>query len=155
MKQPIKFNPNGDTRTAINTSYEAFHAANVSHIEDVELAMLEIMLRFKARSKRHDWTKLSEEKQFYADYLDTINNGADFSKSKWANLHYTTERHHLSRRCPEDVNLIDVIEMICDCVCAGLARSGEVRPLEISPEILQKAVSGTVKLIIDNIEVTE
>jgi hypothetical protein len=43
--------------------------------------------------------------------------------------------------------LIDVLEMIADCICAGMARSGEVRDLEISTDILEKAVQNTVKLI--------
>ena len=37
--------------------------------------------------------------------------------------------------------------MIADCVCAGKARSGKVRPIEINEEILKKAVDNTVKLI--------
>ena len=44
------------------------------------------------------------------------------------------------------MNLIDVLEMICDCVCAGMARSGEVRDLEISEDILLKAVKNTVEM---------
>jgi len=43
--------------------------------------------------------------------------------------------------------------MIVDCVCAGKARSGEVRPIEINDEILKKAVANTVKLIDENTEV--
>ena len=42
--------------------------------------------------------------------------------------------------------------MIVDCTCAGLARSGEVRGLEINSEILEKAVQNTVKLILREIE---
>ena len=37
--------------------------------------------------------------------------------------------------------------MVVDCVCAGKARSGEVRQLEINDEILKKALQNTVKLI--------
>ena len=47
------------------------------------------------------------------------------------------------------MNLLDVIEMIVDCVCAGKTRSGEVRELEVSLEILNKAFQNTVKLIDD------
>lgn len=38
-------------------------------------------------------------------------------------------------------------------VCAGKARSGEVRSLEISEDILKLAVENTVKLIDDMVEV--
>lgn len=57
------------------------------------------------------------------------------------------ERHHLLSNCPDDVNLIDVLEMISDCVCAGMARSGEVRDLEIDDNILKKAVNNTAQMI--------
>ena len=57
--------------------------------------------------------------------------------------------------CPDDVNLIDVLEMIADCVCAGMARSGEIRDLEINPDILNRAVHNTAKLIKDMIVVEE
>ena len=53
------------------------------------------------------------------------------------------------------MNLVDVLEMIADCVCAGLARSGEIRDLEIDSDILNRAVQNTVKMIVDWIEVVE
>lgn len=68
---------------------------------------------------------------------------------EWYQLHVNSERHHLLSRCPEDVNLLDVVEMIVDCVCAGKTRSGEVRDLEISTDILEKALKNTVKLVDD------
>lgn len=45
--------------------------------------------------------------------------------------------------------------MICDCVCAGMARSGSVYHIEISSEILQRAVSNTVEMCINAVEVEE
>lgn len=62
---------------------------------------------------------------------------------------------YLLSRCPDDVNLVDVMEMVCDCVCAGLARSGSVRPVEIPSDILQKAVANTAKLVEDMCEIVE
>ena len=38
---------------------------------------------------------------------------------------------------------------------AGLARSGEYKNIELSPEILQNAVRNTEKLILDKIELKE
>lgn len=73
----------------------------------------------------------------------------DFVLGNWYQLHVNTERHHLLSRCPEDVNLLDVVEIIVDCVCAGKTRSGEVRDLEISADILEKALKNTVKLVDD------
>lgn len=79
---------------------------------------------------------------------NTIEGRIDFFDGEWSRLHYIElERHHLDRFCPEDVNLIDVIEMICDCVVAGKARSGDVYDINISDTILQKAVKNTVETL--------
>lgn len=151
----IKRNPNGDTRTAVDTSYKAFSEANRQHMQDVQVLMWNIGYDIQGRGWRHDITKITKEKQFYSDYIDTITKGADFVKGEWYKAHIKKERHHLLSRCPEDVNLIDVIEMICDCVAAGLARSGEVRKVEIPSEILKKAVDNTVDLLKDRVEISE
>jgi hypothetical protein len=82
-----------------------------------------------------------------------MNEGANFVEAEWYQLHINEERHHLLSRCPEDVNLIDVLEMIADCTCAGLARSCEVRDLEITTDILERAVKNTVELIKQKVEV--
>ena len=66
-----------------------------------------------------------------------------------------TERHHLNDSVPEDVNLIDVLEMVIDCTCAGLARSGDVYPIKISQEVLEMAIENTRNLIIENTEILE
>lgn len=50
------------------------------------------------------------------------------------------ERRHLNDKVPEDVNLIDVLEMICDRVCAGMARTGAVYDVALSNETLKKSV---------------
>lgn len=90
---------------------------------------------------------------FYCDFLETMAGGIDFASGKWYQNHVNTERHHLLSRCPEDVNLLDVIEMIVDCVCAGKTRSGEIGGLEITPDILETAMKNTVKLVDDMTEV--
>lgn len=55
---------------------------------------------------------------------------------------------------PEDVNLVDVLDMIIDCVMAGMGRSGSVRPLDISPEVLMVAFQNTVELMKAEIKVS-
>lgn len=149
-KTVIHKNPNGDTRTAPkNISFDQFQEANDSHIADVRAVMDELGTVLCENGKEHDWTKKSEEKMFYRDFLATMNDGANFVSGEWYQLHVNTERHHLLSRCPEDVNLLDVIEMVVDCVCAGKTRSGEIRDLEISTDILEKALKNTVKLVDD------
>ena len=149
----IKKNPNGDTRTASkNISYEEFQEANDMHKRDVYEVMKYLSRLISVTELFHDFTKKREEQLCYKNFLSAMNNGTNFVEDEWYQLHINEERHHLLSRCPEDVNLIDVIEMIVDCTCAGLARSGEVRGLEINSEILEKAVQNTVKLILREIE---
>ena len=150
----IKKNPNGDTRTAPkNVSFEEFQEANNMHISDVSTVIHEISRMVDDRGVNHDHTKKSQEKLFYENFLSTMNEGTDFTKDEWYQIHTKTERHHLLSNCPSDVNLIDVLEMIVDCTCAGLARSGEVRPMEINDDILHKAIDNTVELIKSMVEV--
>ena len=152
----IKKNPNGDTRTASkNISYEEFQEANDMHKRDVYEVMKYLSRLISVTGLSHDFTKKREEQLFYKNFLSAMNNGTNFVEDEWYQLHINEERHHLLSRCPEDVNLIDVIEMIVDCTCAGLARSGEVRGLEINSEILEKAVQNTVKLILREIELVD
>jgi hypothetical protein len=58
-------------------------------------------------------------------------------------------RHHLQQEdgIPADVNLIDVLDFIADCVMAGMARSGSVYPLTLPPELLERAFQNTVTLL--------
>ena len=56
---------------------------------------------------------------------------------------------------PEDVNLIDVLEMIVDCVMAGMGRTGTVYPLEIKSEVLMSAFVNTVELLKNEVKVEE
>lgn len=148
MKVVIHKNPNGDTRTAPKgITFKQFQEANNSHIMDVTNTMLRVSEMMEEAACTHDHTKKSDEEQFYKDFLSTMNEGTDFVSGKWYQHHVNTERHHLLSRCPEDVNLLDVIEMIVDCVCAGKTRSGEIRGLEITPEILETAMKNMVKLV--------
>ena len=148
MQITIHKNPNGDTRTAPkDITFEQFQEANDSHIEDVKTVMCYMSIMIAEKGIKHDWSKKSQEEMFYRDFLSTMNDGADFVSGQWYQMHANTERHHLLSRCPEDVNLLDVIEMIVDCVCAGKTRRGEVRDLEISTDILEKALKNTVKLV--------
>ena len=152
----IKKNPNGDTRTAPkNVSFEDFQEANDMHISDVSDVMYELSRMIDNRGMNHDCTKKFQEKLFYDNFLSTINKGTDFTKDEWYQIHINAERHHLLSKCPNDVNLIAILEMIVDCICAGLSRSGEVRPMEINDDILHKAIDNTVELIKSVVEVEE
>lgn len=144
----IRKNPNGDTRTAPkDVSFEEFQEANKMHRDDVCAVMWKLADMIGCAGENHDCTKKSQERMFYRDFCSALNDGADFVNGEWYQLYVKAERHHLLAHCPEDVNLIDVLEMIADCVCAGIARSGEVRSLKIRDDILRSAVNNTVDLI--------
>lgn len=152
----IRKNPNGDTRTAPKgITFEQFSKANDSHINDVSLVMNELSNRLFSAGMKHDFTKKEFEKEFYNDFVATMNEGADFVNGWWYQKHIHDERHHPLSYCHDDINLLDIIEMVVDCTVAGLARSGEVRPIEVNAEILNKAVSNTTKLIQRMVVVTE
>ena len=150
MNVTIHKNPNGDTRTAPkDITFDQFQEANNSHRDDVNRVISVLSLMLSENGVKHDWTKNKYKKMFYNNFLSTMNYGADFVSGEWYQLHVNTERHHLLSRCPDDVNLLDMIEMVVDCVCAGKTRSGEVRDLEISTDILEKALKNTVQLVND------
>ena len=50
----------------------------------------------------------------------------NFTDGEWYPMHCQTERHHLNERCPDDVSLIDVIEMICDWQAVSFMFKGNI-----------------------------
>lgn len=145
----IKRNTNGDSRVAKKTpTFYEFMESNREHTKDVGNMMKEFSKIIVNKGENHDWTKKDDpfSSMFYRDLCNTIEGKMRFEDGEWSKLHYDAERHHLSRNVPEDVNLFDVLEMIADCVCAGYARSGAVRPLEIDESILIKAMMNTVEI---------
>lgn len=148
----------GDSRTANRVpTISDFNTANELHRSDVEDMMESIGREIIRRGGTHDWTKTHEpyRSMFYRDLCDAIDGKMKFERGLWFHKHCSEERHHISKYCPDNVNLIDVIEMICDCVCAGMARTGEVYDVKISPEILANAVSNTVEMCKNAVEVLE
>ena len=157
-KVTIKRNTDGDTRVAKTTpNFYNFKKSNEQHREDVRKMMREIADDINVAGMYHDHTKTDNDagSLFYRELCNTIEGRMNFEDGKWYKMHCETERHHLNKHCPDDVNLIDVIEMICDCVCAGMARSGSVYPIEISSDVLQKAVSNTVEMCINAVDIEE
>ena len=122
------------------------------HIEAVELCGKFLCEKIQEQFKQHDHTKLGEHLTQFTEALSNGFKTKNFKSQDWWEIHLT-ERHHLNDRVPEDVNLIDVLEMICDCVSAGMARTGTVYDVTLSNDTLKKAFDNTVKLIKNNIEV--
>lgn len=149
--------PNTNSREAKkgNISFEDFSNETNIHREDVKNVLYFLASKLEEAGDKHDWTKKERERQFYDSFTAAKEKGLDFKKDAWYKYHVTTERHHIASHVAKDINLIDVLEMISDCCCAGLARSGEIRDIEIKPDVLMKAFNDTVQLTKDSIRLDE
>ena len=138
-----------------NISFEDFSNETNIHREDVKNVLYFLASKLEEAGDKHDWTKKERERQFYDSFTAAKEKGLDFKKDAWYKYHVTTERHHIASHVAKDINLIDVLEMISDCCCAGLARSGEIRDIEIKLDVLMKAFNDTVQLTKDSIKLDE
>lgn len=129
----------------------------LSHIADVQNVGEWLANKFKNQLAEHDHTKLEYLDEFYNDFVEQLQseNKPNFKEMPWFKNRHMTERHHLNDSVPEDVNLLDVLEMVIDCTVAGLARSGSVYPITIPGDVIEKAIENTKNLIIENSEVVD
>lgn len=141
----IRTSKTADTRTCDVTtvSKAQLYASSVQHIEDVRNGLRFFIDRLYEAAERHDYDKLTDIDGFHADFL------TKFEQTGWWDRHRKLNRHHLFQDdgVPADVNLIDVLDLIADCVMAGMGRSGSVYALEIKPEVLMAAFQNTVTLL--------
>ena len=141
----IRKSPTADTRTCdfTNVSRETLLASSHQHISDVEDGLMFFAQMIGAAATRHDRDKILDIDGFHRDFV------TGFKQTTWWDAHRKLNRHHLLEPdgVPADVNLIDVLDMITDCVMAGMARSGSVYALNIKPEILAAAFQNTVELL--------
>ena len=148
---------NADTRSAKQgTTKEELEQDTLSHINDVQNVGYWLADKFKNQLAEHDHTKIEYLDEFYNDFNEKLKDGSkDFKNMKWFKERHMTERHHLNDSVPEDVDMLDVLEMIVDCTCAGLARSGDVYPISIPQEVIEKAIENTKNLIIDTAKIVD
>lgn len=141
----IKKSETADTRTCDFTkvSKETLVKSSVQHISDVGQALGFFSSLVLQQAVKHDTDKLTDMDGFYADFV------TGFTQTDWWDRHRVLNRHHLEAKdgVPVDVNLIDVLDYIADCVMAGLARSGDVYPLNLPPELLERAFQNTAELL--------
>ena len=124
-----------DTRSATSeVTKDKLLSNTLSHILDVQNVGQWLAEMFKDQLSQHDHTKIDYIDEFYKDFNEQLHSKdkPNFKEMPWFKNRHLTERHHLNDRVPEDVNLLDVLEMVVDCTCAGLARSGNVYPITIS-----------------------
>lgn len=147
----IKRSPTADTRTCdfTNTTKQVLRASSEYHIADVRAALKVFIDALHRASSYHDYDKLTDIDWFHRDFQ------TGFKQTGWWDNHRRIHRHHLEQEDgqPTDVNLLDVLEHVADCVMAGMARSGEVRPVALSNELLQRALTNTVELLKAQVEV--
>lgn len=141
----IKKSSTADTRTCdfANTSKEVLLASSRQHIGDIVKALGFFVGKLVESAGEHDYDKLTTIDWFHSDFV------TGFKQTGWWDNHRKIHRHHLEKPdgVPEDVNLLDVLEYIADCVMAGMGRSGTVYELKLSDELLQKAFRNTVELL--------
>jgi hypothetical protein len=153
MPIAIQKSETADTRTCdfANVSKETLLASSKQHIGDVcrGIAFFQGLLTRAAQD--HDTDKLTDIDGFHADFL------TGFKQTEWWDRHRKLNRHHLLQAdgIPEDVNLVDVLDFIVDCVMAGMARSGSVYDLKLPPELLERAFQNSVELLRKNVVVQE
>lgn len=140
-----------DTRSCdfASVSKETLLASSRQHIGDVGKGLAFFAGMIAEAADRHDYDKLSDIDSFHADFV------TGFAQTGWWDRHRVLNRHHLlvADGVPEDVNLIDVLDMIADCVMAGMARTGTVYPLDVSPDVLMRAFQNTVAALQANVVV--
>lgn len=155
MQIVIRKSPSADTRSADHAvTREELRLSTDMHIVDVWKAMQFFRRKMDVAAGRHDYTKVDYFDEFYDQFHKAQATG-EWGTGWFDEIHIVKERHHLKDRCPEDVNLIDVLEMLCDCVMAGLARSGTYRDEEPDADMLVKAYKNTVKLLLEHVRVEE
>lgn len=139
----IRESKTADTRTCdfASVSKETLLASSKQHIEDVRAGLQFFVDKLKWAASVHDFDKVSDIDGFHRDFV------TGFARTEWWDRHRQLNRHHLLAPdgVPADVNLIDVLDMIADCVMAGMARSGSVYPLDIAPDVLMRAFTNTVE----------
>jgi len=149
----IRKSATADSRTCdvSQVSKETLLASSRQHIGDVVKAMAFFSGKLIQAAGEHDYDKLTAIDWFFSDFR------TKFKEHGWWDNHRKIHRHHLGQDdgVPEDVNLLDVLEYIADCVMAGMARAGDIYPLEMSDELIQRAFRNTVALMKSQVVVVE
>jgi hypothetical protein len=149
----VRPSPTADTRTCdfANVTEQQLYESSIQHIMDVQKALTFFSEKIANAAYNHDNDKLADIKSFHADFV------TGFKSTEWWDRHRLINRHHLTHEdgIPENVNLIDVLDFISDCVMAGMARSGSVYPLELPAELLQRAFQNTVNLLKEQVVVDD
>ena len=151
-----QFQPSPDKTALSEWAKEELLISLAMHKSDVQKGCAFIANKIIEAGINHDYTKIS----LFDDFMEDNVNLDDFKSGKWYQAHLNQERHHLNKKCPDDVNLIDIIEMLVDCTATIIARKGVMRVGLtagdfISDEILSKAFINTVEMLKNEIILEE
>lgn len=151
----LRKSENCDTRSATKkVTKDELLEQSKQHIEDVGNAINWMISRLRDVAQKHDYTKIDNIDEFHNNFkFIQDGNVGDFKKMNWFQNYHLKERHHLNDRCPDDVDLFDVMERIADITMAGMARTGKVYDDMLSPEILTKAYKNTIEKLKAVIEI--
>lgn len=144
-----------DTRSAREpVSKETLLRESHLHKSHVRKLLASVASELIEKGEQHDHTKISLIDQFHDNFVKAFSKEIEFKDHPWWAEHLN-ERHHINDFMHDDTDLLDLIEMIADCVCAGMARTGKVFPIEISSDKLQRIVQNTANRFIAAIEVKD
>jgi len=140
-----------DTRSCDPTKVtrDELLASSLQHIGDVVKALAFFQAKLTEAAGAHDYDKLTEIDWFHRNFQ------TGFKDTGWWDNHRKIHRHHLASEdgIPADVNLLDVLEWVADCVMAGMGRTGTVYDLVMPASVLQKALRNTVELLKAEVQV--
>lgn len=156
-KLVIKPNPNHFLNPARQTAPKLteFESINKEHIDNVRYVMQAIADEIIAAGRDHDYTKIRDQYKgdYYVDLCNSIENGVDFSSTEWRRNHFQLERHHLNEHCPDDVNLVDIIESIVNTIVENCEINGTYGTVSVNNSMLLNALNNTIAKIKNYIKI--
>ena len=154
LQKPIEVKKStcADTRSCDykNVTKVQLASATMDHMQDVTNGIELFKEWLDKAAIHHDATKLAMLDSFHKEFSEGFK-----ITDQWLYDHWKHERHHLNNHVPEDVNLVDVVEMVIDVVMAAKGRGGKMFDIKIPDEVLQKAFANTIKKLYDSVEVID
>ena len=118
------------------------------HIQDVQKGCAFIANKIIEAGIKHDDAKMTADS--VNTKIEEHRAGVSHTDSEWLKSHRKNSRHHWHQleHCPDDFNLIDVMESLIDCVMAVKARKGQTAKMStdyISSDLLAKTFKTLLK----------
>lgn len=138
----------------------------LEHIKNVQGKIMKVITELVSRALHHDSSKLeSPEKEYYDQYTQHLR-GLEYNSHAYKetlkkmqpgiNHHYSVNRHHpqFFADSIDGMNLIDLLEMLCDWKAAGerhtLKPTDILQSIEINSDDEHFKISPQLKQILKN-----